>query len=239
MCLQSDLIPVLEQNFFLFLGLELRELNREKSFKGGQGSAREHIQLARWPLIHHRSAESQKNSRRVAFSAFSFPLPFPKTLSPRADSVVREMEKPLKRGEKFVDRLTRWRDSRHLPYPHHARGNPYSQQNDETDNSISWVVGGFSCVVSSLSISPSRALSSFFFSLVLKTIFSPLSRLMMVTRACLTLVSFFFRVQGWSRYYPPITYYWTVPIFLDHSYLVGKITSSKIADVKVSGLWRF
>jgi hypothetical protein len=36
--------------------------------------------------------------------------------------------------------------------------------------------------------------------------------------------------------YPMITYYWTVPLFLDHSYLVGKLTSSKIADTKVSGI---
>jgi hypothetical protein len=28
----------------------------------------------------------------------------------------------------------------------------------------------------------------------------------------------------------PITYYWTVPLILDHSYLVEKSTSSKIAD---------
>jgi hypothetical protein len=28
----------------------------------------------------------------------------------------------------------------------------------------------------------------------------------------------------------PITYYWTVPLILDHSYLVGELTSSKIAD---------
>jgi hypothetical protein len=35
--------------------------------------------------------------------------------------------------------------------------------------------------------------------------------------------------------YPTITYYWTVPLILDHSYLDGKLTSSKIADTKVSG----
>jgi hypothetical protein len=35
--------------------------------------------------------------------------------------------------------------------------------------------------------------------------------------------------------YPSITYYWTVPIILDHSYLIEKLTSSKIADTKVSG----
>ncbi len=33
---------------------------------------------------------------------------------------------------------------------------------------------------------------------------------------------------------PPITYYWTVPLILDHPYLVGKLASSKIADTKVS-----
>jgi hypothetical protein len=37
------------------------------------------------------------------------------------------------------------------------------------------------------------------------------------------------------RRYPPITYHWTVPLILDHSYLVGISTSSKIADTKVSG----
>jgi sialidase-1 len=35
--------------------------------------------------------------------------------------------------------------------------------------------------------------------------------------------------------YPPIIYYWTVPLILDHSYLVEKSTGSKIADIKVSG----
>jgi hypothetical protein len=34
---------------------------------------------------------------------------------------------------------------------------------------------------------------------------------------------------------PPITYYRTVSLILDHSYLVGKSTSSKIADRNVSG----
>ncbi len=38
-----------------------------------------------------------------------------------------------------------------------------------------------------------------------------------------------------SYQYSPITYYWTVPLIQDHSYLVGKLTSSKIADTKVSG----
>ncbi len=35
--------------------------------------------------------------------------------------------------------------------------------------------------------------------------------------------------------YPPIAYYWTVPLILDHLYLVGKVTSSEIADTRVSG----
>jgi hypothetical protein len=35
--------------------------------------------------------------------------------------------------------------------------------------------------------------------------------------------------------YPSITYYWIVPLILDHLYLVGKLTSSRIADTKVSG----
>jgi hypothetical protein len=34
---------------------------------------------------------------------------------------------------------------------------------------------------------------------------------------------------------PDITYHWKVPLILDHSYLVGKLTSSKIADTKVTG----
>jgi hypothetical protein len=43
-------------------------------------------------------------------------------------------------------------------------------------------------------------------------------------------------VDARNRYiYPLITYYWTVPLIVDHSYLVGKLTSSKIADAKVSG----
>ncbi len=32
--------------------------------------------------------------------------------------------------------------------------------------------------------------------------------------------------------YPTITYYWTVPLILDHSYLVRNLTSSKIAETK-------
>jgi hypothetical protein len=42
-------------------------------------------------------------------------------------------------------------------------------------------------------------------------------------------------VREKHRLYPWITYYWTVPLSLDHSYLVGKLTSSKTADTKVSG----
>jgi hypothetical protein len=37
--------------------------------------------------------------------------------------------------------------------------------------------------------------------------------------------------------YPSITYQWTVPLILGHSYLVGKLTSSKIADTKLSGFF--
>ncbi len=33
-------------------------------------------------------------------------------------------------------------------------------------------------------------------------------------------------------YYPPITYYWTGLLILDHSYLVGNMTISKIAGTK-------
>jgi hypothetical protein len=40
-------------------------------------------------------------------------------------------------------------------------------------------------------------------------------------------------------YYPQITYYWTVSLILDQSYLVGKLTRSKIADTKVSGFYSF
>jgi hypothetical protein len=35
--------------------------------------------------------------------------------------------------------------------------------------------------------------------------------------------------------YPPIAYYWTVPLILDHSYLFGKLRNLKLADTKVSG----
>jgi hypothetical protein len=35
-----------------------------------------------------------------------------------------------------------------------------------------------------------------------------------------------------SDKYPVITYYWTVPLILDHSYLVGNLTNSKIAETK-------
>jgi hypothetical protein len=35
-----------------------------------------------------------------------------------------------------------------------------------------------------------------------------------------------------SAYLPPITYYWTVPLILDHSYLVANLTNSKIAEAK-------
>jgi hypothetical protein len=34
------------------------------------------------------------------------------------------------------------------------------------------------------------------------------------------------------RDYPTITYYWTAPLILDHSYLVGNLTNSKIAETK-------
>ncbi len=35
-----------------------------------------------------------------------------------------------------------------------------------------------------------------------------------------------FDLLKYSYIYPPITYYWTVPLTLDHSYLLGKLTSS-------------
>ncbi len=31
---------------------------------------------------------------------------------------------------------------------------------------------------------------------------------------------------------PLITYYWTAPLILDHSYLVGNLANSKIAETK-------
>ncbi len=31
---------------------------------------------------------------------------------------------------------------------------------------------------------------------------------------------------------PPITHYWTVSLILDHSYLVGNLTNSEIAETK-------
>ncbi len=42
------------------------------------------------------------------------------------------------------------------------------------------------------------------------------------------------REQGKTAHisYPPITYYWTVPLILDHSYLVGNLTNSIIAETK-------
>jgi hypothetical protein len=40
-------------------------------------------------------------------------------------------------------------------------------------------------------------------------------------------------VDGISVDYAPITYYWTVPLILDHPYLDGKLTSSKLAYTKV------
>jgi hypothetical protein len=55
---------------------------------------------------------------------------------------------------------------------------------------------------------------------------------------CCTVEEKTWYIHKYSYYpiaYPPITYYWTVPLILDHSYLVGKSTSSNIADTKVSG----
>jgi hypothetical protein len=39
------------------------------------------------------------------------------------------------------------------------------------------------------------------------------------------------RIDGF-RTYSPITYYWTGLLILDHSYLVGNLTNSKIAGTK-------
>ncbi len=38
-------------------------------------------------------------------------------------------------------------------------------------------------------------------------------------------------IEGTYRY-PTITYYWTVPLILDHSYLVGNLTNSKVPETK-------
>jgi hypothetical protein len=35
------------------------------------------------------------------------------------------------------------------------------------------------------------------------------------------------------EHYPSISYYWTILLILDHSYLVGNLTNSKIAETKV------
>jgi hypothetical protein len=37
------------------------------------------------------------------------------------------------------------------------------------------------------------------------------------------------------RLYLSITYYWTGFLILDHSYLVGNLTNSKIAEIKATG----
>jgi hypothetical protein len=49
------------------------------------------------------------------------------------------------------------------------------------------------------------------------------------------LIGVFWKRESWRPNYPPNNYFWTVPLILDHSYLVAKLTSSKIADTKVSG----
>ncbi len=38
---------------------------------------------------------------------------------------------------------------------------------------------------------------------------------------------------------PPITYYWTGLLILDHSYLVGNLTNSKVAETKALELLKF
>jgi hypothetical protein len=40
-----------------------------------------------------------------------------------------------------------------------------------------------------------------------------------------------FNKENTSKY-PSITYYWTVPLVLDHSYLVGNLTNSNFAETK-------
>jgi hypothetical protein len=55
-----------------------------------------------------------------------------------------------------------------------------------------------------------------------------------IVSPALVLPSIFFTCGAQNLKYSPITYYWTVPLILDHSYLVRKLTSLKIADTKVS-----
>ncbi len=44
-------------------------------------------------------------------------------------------------------------------------------------------------------------------------------------------LAFFFSISATSMLrHPPIPYYWTVPLMLDRSYLVGNLTNSKIAE---------
>jgi hypothetical protein len=40
------------------------------------------------------------------------------------------------------------------------------------------------------------------------------------------------RLSHRHQIYPPINYYWTGLLILDHSYLVGNLTNSKIAETK-------
>jgi hypothetical protein len=43
-----------------------------------------------------------------------------------------------------------------------------------------------------------------------------------------------FQLLEWLKQwiYSTITYYWTLPLILDHSYLIGNFTNSKIAETK-------
>ncbi len=49
---------------------------------------------------------------------------------------------------------------------------------------------------------------------------------------CLTLLVYSSSIRTVYIPPPPDTYYWTVPLILDHSYLVGNLTNSKIAETK-------
>jgi hypothetical protein len=42
----------------------------------------------------------------------------------------------------------------------------------------------------------------------------------------------FLHAAEYSASYPTITYYWAVTLILDHSYLVGNLKNSKIAETK-------
>jgi hypothetical protein len=48
----------------------------------------------------------------------------------------------------------------------------------------------------------------------------------------ISFTSIVYEIQKDLINYPPIIYYWTGLLILDHSYLVGNLTNSKIAETK-------